>query len=221
MYPKPQIIELDSQLKFKTKTAGYKTKRQKMAEEQDEATKVAARQFMSDLVGSGEEAVTMNGPDVDMAAWKATYQKASPATDDDDDSAARKQKMMMETFWAEYYHPNSTSLWSMVYDEADSNEALDDTIEIAKDFMRQTESIKDHCFGILHTLETLEIEGLWFFNGPNPERLFGANSESSWFTWSQLGPEANELVRNAVASLMAPTEGKLKGRVIKDTQVFC
>jgi hypothetical protein len=142
----------------------------------------------------------------DMAAWRATY------------AASGKDAAMMEKFWGLY--STDTSVWTMVYDEADENETLEDTIAISTDFMEKTESIKDHCFGIMHTLESLEIEGIWFFNGSDPEKLFGANKESSWYTWAQLGPDANDNVKKAVAAIMAPEDGKLNGKVIKDTTVF-
>lgn len=182
-----------------------------MAEEQSEETKTEARQFMSDIVGSAPTASddAGTGPPADMAAWKATY------SDADDKSAA------LETFWAKFYNPGSTSLWTMTYDEADSNESLEETIAFVKEFMKKSETLSDHCFGVIHTLESLEIEGIWFFNGPDPEELFGANEHTSWFTWNQLGPEANEMVQEAAAKLMSPApEGTLNGKVIKDTQAF-
>lgn len=178
-----------------------------MAEEQSEETKIEARQFMSNLVGSAPEPAPFKGGDgVDMAAWKAAY-------------ASSKDSALMEKFW-NIYDPASTSLWTMVYDEADSNESLEATIDIAKEFMKQTQSLGDHCFGVIHTLESLEMEGLWFFNGPDPEQLFGANPETSWYTWTQVGPEANEHVKKVVGDMLAPTDDKLNGKAIKDTQVF-
>mmetsp|Transcript_21493 Transcript_21493/g.46693 ORF Transcript_21493/g.46693 Transcript_21493/m.46693 type:complete len:186 (-) Transcript_21493:244-801(-) len=184
-----------------------------MAEEQSEETKTDARQFMADLVSSPPQSEDFSGGDgIDMAAWKTTYAAAS--NHDTSSSTA-----VMEKFWS-LYDPGATSIWTMVYDEADSNENLDETIAITTEFMKQTESIKDHCFGVMHTLESLETKGLWFFNGPDPEKLFGANEDSSWFTWSQLGPEANDYVKKAVAEFLTPTDGKLKGEMIKDTQVL-
>mmetsp|Transcript_12125 Transcript_12125/g.14637 ORF Transcript_12125/g.14637 Transcript_12125/m.14637 type:complete len:181 (+) Transcript_12125:38-580(+) len=179
-----------------------------MAEEQSPETKTEARAFMSDLLTGPPAETFAGGEGVDMAAWKSTYNAAN-----------NKDETLMEQFWS-IYDPSSTSIWTMAYDEADSNENLDDTINIAKEFITKTESLKDHCFGIIHTLESLEIEGLWFFNGPDPERLFGANEETSWYNWSQVGPEANDLVKTAVASVMAPEGGKLNGKAIKHTHVF-
>ena len=181
-----------------------------MAEEQSEETKAEARQFMSDIIGSPDAPPASDGPLAEMAAWKAAYS-----------AAESKDAALMETFWSSYYNAGSTSLWTMVYDEADSNENLDDTKAIATEFIKQTASLKDHCFGVIHTLESLEIQGLFFFNGPDPEQLFGANPETSWYTWSQLGPEANEHVKKAAASYFAPTDGQLNGKAIKDTQAFC
>lgn len=181
-------------------------------EEQDEGVKVEARQFMSDMLSgasSNPAPAEATGKTADMPAWKASY------------VASNKDAAMMEEFWSKYYDPVATSIWTMVYDEADSNESLEETVAIATDFMKQTESIRDHCFGVIHTLESLEVEGVWFFNGPDPEELFGVNPDTSWFTWSQMGPDANEHVKNAVASIMAPTDSKLHGKIIKDTQAFC
>eukprot|EP00585_Thalassiosira_rotula_P009850 CAMPEP_0196157326 /NCGR_PEP_ID=MMETSP0910-20130528/43852_1 /TAXON_ID=49265 /ORGANISM="Thalassiosira rotula, Strain GSO102" /LENGTH=184 /DNA_ID=CAMNT_0041421975 /DNA_START=56 /DNA_END=610 /DNA_ORIENTATION=+ len=183
-----------------------------MAEEQSEETKADARQFMADLVSSDPHSDDFKGGDgIDMAAWRTTYAAATSNKD--------TPLSLTEKFWS-MYDPGESSIWTMVYDEADSNEDLDETIAITTEFMKQTESIKDHCFGIMHTLENLQTEGLWFFNGPDPERLFGVNEDSSWFTWSQLGPEANDYVKKAVVEFMVPTDGKFKGKLIKDTQVL-
>jgi hypothetical protein len=145
-----------------------------------------------------------------VKAWKSAYNAATGNQNED----------MMEQFWS-IYDPNVTSIWTMVYDEADSNENLEQTIEYVTTFLKQTESIQDHCFCVVHTLEGLEIEGVWLFNGPDPEKLFGANEDSSWFTFSQLGPAATDIVKNAVSKIMAPTDQTLNGKAIKDTQVLC
>jgi hypothetical protein len=168
------------------------------------------REFMSDLMsGPPPDADFVAGDGVDLATWKSTYKGASS-----------KDSALMEKFWS-IYDPASMSIWTMVYDEADSNENLDETVEIVKEFMKKTESIKSHCFGVMHTLDGLEIEGVWVFNGPDPEQLFGANDDTSWYSWSQIGPDATDLVKKAAASYMAPLEGKFNGKVIKDTQAFC
>ena len=181
-----------------------------MAEEQPPEVKAEARSFMSSLVGSGPPPSDFIGGDgIDMAAWKETY------------STSTKDEALMQKFWS-VYDDKSTSMWTMVYDEADSNESLDDTIDIVREFMSKTASLKDHCFGVVHVLgDELEIEGLWVFNGEDPEKLFGANEDTSWYTWSQVGPEANDLVKKAVADFLAPTDGKLHGKEIRNTQAFC
>jgi hypothetical protein len=178
---------------------------------EEAAIKVEARQFMSDMIPPTEPVPAAATTDrvVDMAAWKSTYAAASS-----------KDAALMEKFWSIYVQ-DETSVWTMVYDEVEYNEKLDETIEIVTNYMKETESIKDHCFGVMHTLESLEIEGIWFFNGPDPEKMFSANAESSWFTWNQLGPGATDIVKEAVAKIMTPTDGKLNGKVIKDTQAFC
>jgi hypothetical protein len=186
---------------------------------EEEAIKDEARNFMSEAVGAGgeppERAVTessVDGAEI-VKAWKSTFAVAAAKDDVDDD--------LMNKFWCKY-DTDATSIWTMVYDEADSNENLDDTIEIVTNLMEQCgmSSMKDDCFAIVHTLESLEIEGMWFFNGPDPEKLFGANEETSWFSWSQLGPDATDLVMEAVAKFMVPIDGKLNGKVIKNTTVF-
>mmetsp|Transcript_6441 Transcript_6441/g.8145 ORF Transcript_6441/g.8145 Transcript_6441/m.8145 type:complete len:181 (-) Transcript_6441:553-1095(-) len=180
-----------------------------MTEEQPPEVKAEAREFMKGLMSAPPSDEFVGGNGIDMAAWKFTYK-----------AATSKDSALMEKFWS-IYDPKSTSIWTMVYDEADSNENLDDTVEIVKDFMKKTESLNSHCFGVMHTLEGLEIEGLWVFNGPDPEQLFGANDDTSWYSWNQIGPEPNELVKKAAARYLAPTEGKLKGKLIKDSQIFC
>lgn len=184
-----------------------------MAEEQPDEVKAEARKFMSEMLSSTPEPeAEAAGKTIDMAAWKATYGSKK------DDSAA-----ITADFWS-IYDPNATSIWKMVYDETDSTESLDEAIEIAKALIQKTqesdEVMKEHCFAVVHTLENLDIEGLWFINGPDPEELFGANEDTSWFTFSQLGPAATEQVQTAVSNLLAPTDGKLNGKVIKDTQVY-
>ena len=186
-----------------------------MAEEQSEETKDEARQFMRGLVGSAPETEHefTGGDGIDISALRIAY--ADYASSKNKDSSS-----FMEKFWS-MYDPCQTSIWRMTYDEADSNEDLDETIAITTKFMKQSQSMNEHCFGIMHTLETLEVEGLWFFNDPDPERLFGVNEDTSWFSWSQLGPEANEYVKKAVEELLIGIEGSvLKGNTIKNTQVL-
>ena len=185
-----------------------------MAEEQSEETKQEAREFMTGLVGSGlaDQVISTDGPGADMKSWKATYNNKEDST------------ALMHKFWSEYYNPNTTSIWTMVYDEPEYNENLDDTINIVKEFMKMSASLDDHCFGIIHILEgtnsNFEIEGLWFFNGPDPEKLFGVNEDTSWYTWNQIGPEPNEHVKTAVGNYIAPADSKLNDKIIKNTQAF-
>ena len=180
-----------------------------MAEEQPPEVKADARQFMSDLMSAPppDDEFT-GGAGADMTAWRATFAASS-----------RKDAALMEQFWS-YYDPSSTALWKMVYDEANSNENLNDTVDLVSDFIKNAESLRDHCFGVIHILEGLEIEGLWFFNGPDPQQLFGANEDTSWYTWTQVGPDANELVKKAVVGVLAPANGKINGKAIKDTLTF-
>ena len=178
-----------------------------MAEEQSEETKVEAREFMKGLVGSAPESTYefKGGDGINMDALRTLY------TDN--------KSQLMENFWT-MYDPTQTSIWTCSYDEADSNEDLEQTIAITTEFMKQTESIKAHCFGIMHTLDNLEIRGLWIFNDANPESLYGVNEDSSWFTFSQLGPEPNEYVKKAVSDLLVPEDDKLDSKTIKHSQIL-
>lgn len=189
---------------------------------EEEAIKDEAREFMNNLVSSaaaddnnegGATTPTAKGA-ATIQAWKEFYNQAKKKEEDND--------AIMAKFWS-IYDPNVTSLWTMTYDEADSNETLHETIDIVNTLLNveTMESIRGDCFGVVHTLESLEVEGLWFFNGPDPELLFGANEETSWYTFAQLGPEATDLVKVAVANLLAPSDGKLNGKAIRDTKVFC
>lgn len=146
-----------------------------------------------------------------VKAWKAAWNAASDKND----------PSLMEEFWSTIYDPACTSIWKMTYDEADSNEDLEQTKEIVMSFLKQAESIQDQCFGVIHTLESLEIEGVWLFNGPDPEQMFGAVEDSSWFTFTQLGPEATDMMKKAATAIMVPSDQTLNGKAIKDTQTVC
>jgi hypothetical protein len=175
---------------------------------EEEAIKNEAREFMSEIVPPPAEEASSeaNGAEI-VKAWKAIYAGS------DEDKEAK--------FWAAY-DSSAASIWTMTYDEADSNESLDQTTEIVTNFMDQSgmASIKDECFGIVYVLENLEIEGLWLFSGPDPEKMFGANQETSWYSWSQLGPEATDKVKQAVGQYLIPADEKLNGKAIKVTKVF-
>ena len=186
---------------------------------EEEAIKDEAREFMTGLVGSGQgdqttdsaSAPTAKGADI-IKSWKSKYSAAS-------------ENNTMEDFWP-LYDPYLTSIWKMVYDEADSNENLQDTIDImVENLLNQPDMAqlkKDHdCWCIVHILESLEIEGVWFFNGPDPSKMFLANEDSSWYTFTQLGPEALDPVKAEVTKIIMPTDGRLNGKVIKATKVFC
>jgi len=203
-------------------------------EGEDEATKTEARQFMSDVLptmpaSTTEDASVGNGAHVraDMAAWKSTYATASTTKSSNKNNNNSNNEKLMEEFWTAHYDPEATSIWKMVYDEVDSTDDMDEAKGLVATFMDnpgmhdQALLMEDHCFGIMHTLSSMEIEGLWFFNGPDPEQLFGANEETSWYTWSQLGPEATDQVKIAVANFFTPTDGTLNGKAIMDTKAFC
>mmetsp|Transcript_7678 Transcript_7678/g.21363 ORF Transcript_7678/g.21363 Transcript_7678/m.21363 type:complete len:201 (+) Transcript_7678:50-652(+) len=200
-----------------------------MAEEQPEEVKVEARQFMADVLPTAAESEFQEGGvGMDMTAWKSLYAAAANNNnknkkDDGDENNNHGNTDLMETFWSQYYDPKSTSLWTMTYDEADSNENLPETIDIVTSLVEKTmnQSLDAHCFGVVHVLESLEVEGLWIFNGPDPERLFGANDDTSWFTWRPIGPDANDYVRKAVAAVWVPDHGQLHVNIIQHSQAFC
>ena len=179
-----------------------------MAEEQPPEVKTEAREFMAGLVGGPrQDDGFTGGADADMEAWRKTY--------------LAKEKDVMDHFWSKVYDPTSMSIWKLVYDEADSNESLGQTEKDVNVFMAQSSTLEDHCFGVMHILEkTLEIEGIFVFNGPDPEKLFGCNEDTSWYTFSQLGPEPNELVKKAVGELLDPSNNQLGGRTIGATCTF-
>ena len=207
---------------------------------EEEAIKEEARNFMSDALGGagagggcgcGEwsqerqddgtgKSSSVDGAEI-VKAWKSTFAAATKDNGNGDDD--NDNDLLMNKFWS-IYDTDATSIWTMIYDEADSNENLNDTIEIVTNLMKQSGmssmNKNNDCFAIVHTLESLEIEGLWFFNGPDPEKLFGANEETSWFSWSQLGPDATDLVMEAVTKFIVPIDNKLDGKVIKNTTVF-
>ena len=184
---------------------------------EEEAVKDEAREFMTGLVGSGlgdgGGTTTVTTPSERGAAVVQAWQTAYANHSGND---------LLDQLWSTY-DPTTTSLWKMIYDEADYNETLDQTIEIVSTLLNQKgmPSMQKNCFAVIHTLESLEIEGLWLFNGPDPNELFGINGETSWYSWSQLGPEANDFVQRAVVEMLKPIDGKLHGRAIKDTKVFC
>jgi len=223
-------------------------------EGEDEATKVDARQFMTDVLPTNGDNVVADGSVVgvaDMRAWKSTYATAITAiataaaaaeNNGDDTATTTDAEVLMETFWSTYYNPETTSIWTMKYDEVDSTDDLKEAIGIVDTFMMNPGMIlekedtnddtksnsnmttmKEYCFGVMHTYDNLDIEGLWFFNGLDPEELFGANEETSWYTWTQVGPEANEHVKTVVANYLTPDKKKVddNNRAIKDTKVFC
>ena len=184
-----------------------------MAEEQPPEVKAEAREFMAGLVSSAPESHQesdgfVGGVGADMEAWRTMYVERENGND------------IMGHFWSKVYDPKSMSIWKLVYDEADSNESLEQTRNDVKDFLAKSAPVRDHCFGVMHTLESsLEIEGVFFFNGADPEQLFGCNEDTSWYTFSQLGPQPNLLVKKAVGELLDPSD-LLDGRPIVDTQEF-
>ena len=121
-------------------------------------------------------------------------------------------------FW-KTYDKNGWSLWRCTYDYPEDTENLDAAKEIVTSFITNCAALegKCKCFGVMHTLSNHEIEGLWLLEGPDPEPLFGVNEDTSWFTWSQIGPDASDAVKTMVGQVW--NAGKeYNGKEIKDTQ---
>jgi hypothetical protein len=204
----------------------------------EEAVKDAARQFMSDLLptaaptvdevslkhpsdGTTSSAIpttTTSGTDI-IKTWKAAYGAATATSSSGrlfhhEDAAQR----LMTQFWS-LYDPAVSSIWTMQYDHAASTESFSEARNIVTTLLTQNKMVttmEHECFGIVHILEGNEIHGLWFFNGPDPEPLFGANDETSWYTWKQLGPDLNTYIKDIVTSKITPPAEY----PIQDTQIF-
>ena len=187
----------------------------------EEAVKDAAREFMSDLLPTAtpnDGITTGSGTDI-IQTWKAAY-AAAKATSyagrlvENEDAA----RLLMTKFWS-LYDPAVSSIWTMKYDHAESTESLSEARNIVTTLMTQNKMVttmQHECFGIVHILDGYEIHGLWFFNGPDPEPLFGANEETSWYTWEQLGPDLNKYIKEIVTSKITPPSEY----PIRDTHIF-
>mmetsp|Transcript_9555 Transcript_9555/g.13988 ORF Transcript_9555/g.13988 Transcript_9555/m.13988 type:complete len:144 (-) Transcript_9555:82-513(-) len=139
----------------------------------------------------------------DLEAFKASYEPSDAA---------------LAKFW-ETYDKENWSIWRCVYDYADDNEDLAATKEIVTEFMKKSAGMESESFGVMHVCGNLEIEGLWLFKGEDPENMFGKNEDTSWFSWNQLGPDASDPVKAAIADIWAATS-TVGGKAIQDTQVF-
>ena len=147
----------------------------------------------------------------DLAAFKAAF-------------AADKSAALDETFFKgmEDGGANGTwSVWRCTYDYASDNENLDTTKDVVTSFMNNTKPLADKVFGVMLVLQPgLEIEGVWIVNGGDPEdSLYATTEDTSWFTWSQLGPSMLDVVKKEITEIMtASTE--YKGKTVADVQVF-
>lgn len=80
---------------------------------------------------------------------------------------------------------------------------------------------KDHDVGVLCTyLKAWKLKDFGFSMGQTLQRCF-SNEDSSWYTFTQFGPEALDPVKAEVAKIIMPSDGRLNGKVIKATKVFC
>ena len=123
-------------------------------------------------------------------------------------------------FWKNYDKEN-WSLWRCTYDYPDDTENLDAAIEIVTSFMKNCSPVSGKCqiFGVMHTTTSFEIEGLFLIEGADPEPLFGVNEDTSWFSWSQIGPDASDAVKAMVSQVWGKAT-EYNGKEIKNTQTF-
>ena len=143
----------------------------------------------------------------DIAAFKKAYEA-------DPNSAVTE-------FWTNYDKENWT-LWRCTYDYPDDTENLDAAIEVVTSFTKNCSPIAGKCqiFGVMHTMTSFEIEGLFLFEGPDPEPLFGVNEDTSWFSWNQIGPDASDAVKHMAQQVWGGTITQYNGKDIKNTQSF-
>jgi hypothetical protein len=145
--------------------------------------------------------------DLDLASFKKAFAEDSAAALSDD-------------FFKNFHAEGSWSIWRCTYDYADDNENLDATKDIVASFIKNSDPVIGKVFGVMHVLEpSLEIEGLLIVEGTDPEVLFGANEDTSWFTWSQLGPSITDGVKKEILALWA-AQGDYKGKTIAETSTF-
>ena len=147
----------------------------------------------------------------DLAAFKAAF-AADKAAALSEETFQGLEKGGAEGQW---------SVWRCTYDYASDNESLDATKEIVNSFMNNTKPIAEKVFGVMLVLEPgLEIEGIWIVNGADPEDSLYANTEdTSWFSWSQLGPSMMDVVRKEIVDLMTASSD-YKGKTVSDIQVM-
>ena len=155
---------------------------------------------------SGSSSNYINIMGFDIAAFAKAYE-------------ANPSKALEDEFWTNYDGDN-WSLWRCTYDYPEDTETLDDAKAIVTSFMNNTSALEGtcKCFGVMHTLANYEIEGLWFFEGPDPEPLFGCNEDTSWFSWNQIGPDASDAVKSMVKDIWAANNSQYNGKDIQDTQ---
>ena len=145
--------------------------------------------------------------DFDLAAFKQAFE-------------ADKSGAINDDFWKAFESQDAWSLWRCTYDYADDTESLDAAKEIVSSFMNNTKPVTEKCFGVMHVLEPgLKVEGLWLFQGPDPELLFGTNEDTSWFTWNQLGPSMTDGAKKEVIELFTATS-EYKGKTVSHTHAM-
>ena len=149
--------------------------------------------------------------DFSLAQFKESFKAA------DDKTAA-----LTTEFWSaiESAEGSNWSLWKCEYDYADDNEELGATKEIAASFMKNALPINENIFGVMIVLKSLEVYGLFLLKGPDPEEtIFKSVEDSSWFSWSQLGPKVIDPVKAEVVAMWS-SKGEYQGKEVADVQVL-
>ena len=122
----------------------------------------------------------------------------------------------VKAFW-DTYDKEGWSLFKCTYDYPEDTENDDGAKDIVTSFMTNCGPVKNDIFGVMHVLANNETEGLFLFKGPDPEPLFGCNEDTSWFTWSQIGPDPSDAVKSMVEQVWNDVT-EYNGKSIKHTQ---
>jgi len=149
----------------------------------------------------------------DLAAFKTKFAAA-------EDIPALLASDFYETAMAKPEDPEWT-LWRCTYDYADDTENVQAAKDVATSFLKNTANCRSEVFGVMVVLEPgFAVEGLWLVKGEDPEAtLFAKCEDTSWFSWSQLGPAMLDPVKKEVEALWAAKD-TYNGKSVSDKQVL-
>jgi Elongation factor 1 gamma, conserved domain len=130
--------------------------------------------------------------DFDLEAFKKAFE-------------ADKAAAFTEDVWKAF----GTGEWTLhrcSYDYAEDTENLDAAKDIVISLFSKNK-VADKTFGLVHVLEPgLAVEGIWLIHDKDPEDLiFGTNEDTSWFSWTQLGPSMTDGVKKEILAIMTAT----------------